>query len=766
MSDKKGELDGHIDRPITSRNQDRLGRAGFARSIAEAIAAWTEDDSLVIGLTGPWGSGKSSIKNMIVEIIREHHGPNVGVVDFNPWRYSGIVPIHDSFLREIGLALRKGLDWRNSRRLAAKWRSYSRLLSTGSELTGAVANAIRGGLIIAAPTLWVLGYFLASWARWAAVAVGAVLAGLAALMKASVTVADFVVSLIETRFPQGEETRESVKDEIENALDRRKGPIAIFVDDVDRLTSAETQQLFQLIKSNLDFPKTVYIPMFDRNQVESALEDISKGQGRQFLQKIIQVPFDVPAADQSAIDKVLTDGLDAMLGDVAIAETFDERRWGNLFVGSLRRFFSSLRHVKMYLATLRLHVGLLNRDGAFEVNMVDLIGVEALRVFEPDVHRRLPTLKEYLAPHVAMSRATASREKVVKDALEDLVAGASPANRSAVKELIKQLFPPVEWAFDGSHYDGGFQAKWLRDRRICSHEMFDRYFQMEIPTSDLPVGSIKALLGAMGDKGAVKAILREHAQQGSLKTLIQRMEAYTDEVPLDHAENFVTAVFDAGEDLPAYDRGFFEIGYDMHACRIVYHTLRRNPDPAWRGNVLLISARQTTGLFVPIKQISLEEGHEKEDATRSLVTVEDLGRLKEEGVRLIREAAAVGRLLSHPRLAYLLYRWGQWGSFDDVRQWVAKSVVDRKSAVQFIQGFLQKGSSAGVGDHVARTRWSIPLTEVEDFIDPSRLEDLLQGETSGSEAEEAQIAIAAYRRAMKRRREGRGDRPSPWDEDD
>jgi predicted KAP-like P-loop ATPase len=766
MTDETHEADDNIDRPITSRNQDRLGRAGFASAIADAIAAWTAGDSLVIGLTGPWGSGKSSIKNMVVEIIREHHGPNVGVVDFNPWRYSGIVPIHDSFLRELGQALRKGLDWRDARRLAAKWRSYSRLLSTGSEFATAVAGAVRGGLIIAAPTLWVLGYFLTSSARWTAVIVGSLLAGLAALMKGSVKVADFIASLLEARFVQGDESRESVKKEIENGLSGRKGPIAIFVDDVDRLTAAEIQQMFQLIKSNLDFPKTVYVLMFDRGQVESALSDLSQGQGRHFLQKIIQVPFDVPAADQSAIDKVLTDGLDAMLGDIAIAETFDRHRWGNLFVGSLRHFFSSLRHVKTYLATLRLNVGLLNRDGVFEVNIVDLIGMEALRVFEPDVHRRLSKLKEYLAPHAVMGRPTAAQEKTIKETLENLVGGASPPNQQSVKELIKQLFPPVEWAFDGSHYVADFQEGWLKDRRICSHDMFDRYFQLEIPTSDLPVGSIKALLRVVNDRDAAKAILREHAERGSLKTLIQRLEAYTDDVPLEHANNFVTAIFDAGEDLPAYDRGFFEIGYDMQACRLVYHVLKRHEDPAWRGRALLASVKQTTGLFVPIKQISLEEGHEKEDAKRSLVTAEDLGVLKEEGLRLIREAAAAGRLLSHPRLAYLLYRWGQWGSFDDAKEWVAETVVDRQSAVQFIQGFLQRGSSAGIGDHVARTRWSVPLKEIEDFVDSARLEDLLQGKASGPDAEEATMAIAAYRRAVKRRREGRGDRPSPWDEND
>jgi len=45
------------DRPIRSHQEDLLGRAGFAQSLANAIKQWKGKDSLVIALYGPWGSG-------------------------------------------------------------------------------------------------------------------------------------------------------------------------------------------------------------------------------------------------------------------------------------------------------------------------------------------------------------------------------------------------------------------------------------------------------------------------------------------------------------------------------------------------------------------------------------------------------------------------------------------------------------------------------------------------------------------------------------
>lgn len=62
------------DRPITSFAEDLLGRSDFAESLASAIEGWTDNDSLIIALYGPWGSGKSSMKNMALESLRKSKG--------------------------------------------------------------------------------------------------------------------------------------------------------------------------------------------------------------------------------------------------------------------------------------------------------------------------------------------------------------------------------------------------------------------------------------------------------------------------------------------------------------------------------------------------------------------------------------------------------------------------------------------------------------------------------------------------------------------
>jgi hypothetical protein len=64
MVDASSAMWSSADEPIDGAEQDRLSRNGFSRQLAKAIAGWAGRQSLTVAVTGVWGSGKSSIKNM------------------------------------------------------------------------------------------------------------------------------------------------------------------------------------------------------------------------------------------------------------------------------------------------------------------------------------------------------------------------------------------------------------------------------------------------------------------------------------------------------------------------------------------------------------------------------------------------------------------------------------------------------------------------------------------------------------------------------
>ncbi len=73
------------DAPIKSQSEDRFRRYPFAKRIAETIVARPDPGSLVVGIYGAWGEGKTSVLNFINSYMRDKE--SVVCVSFNPWRF-------------------------------------------------------------------------------------------------------------------------------------------------------------------------------------------------------------------------------------------------------------------------------------------------------------------------------------------------------------------------------------------------------------------------------------------------------------------------------------------------------------------------------------------------------------------------------------------------------------------------------------------------------------------------------------------------------
>ena len=57
------------DLPITRSSDDKLNRQSFAESLARVLLRSTFPTSFTVGLYGEWGSGKTSLLNMVIEQV-------------------------------------------------------------------------------------------------------------------------------------------------------------------------------------------------------------------------------------------------------------------------------------------------------------------------------------------------------------------------------------------------------------------------------------------------------------------------------------------------------------------------------------------------------------------------------------------------------------------------------------------------------------------------------------------------------------------------
>jgi hypothetical protein len=323
------------DRPVTALAEDTMGRTDFARALAEELLRPRADGGCVLGLTGAWGSGKTSLINMTVDAL----GDRAVVVQFNPWLFSGTEALVSLFFREIAKQLARRKTALTG--VAQKMATYGRLFAPAAALVGA------GGAVAAAAQA---------------------LEGLLAE-------------------PSAHEQREGLIAELAK-LERR---LVVVIDDVDRLRPDEVRDIVRLVRLVGDFPSTVYLLAFDRDRVEECLGEGSRDRGRAYLEKIVQATFDVPAAHTVDVHTVLREGLMGVLGDVEHSP-FDLEQWENLYSFVLGPLFTTPRDVARYLSVLPMTLGLIGD----EVALQDVLTLEAVRVLRPEVFAEIRTLSSAL----------------------------------------------------------------------------------------------------------------------------------------------------------------------------------------------------------------------------------------------------------------------------------------------------------------------------------------------------------------------------------
>ena len=93
------------DLPIMKSSEDKLNRESFVKSLANVILQSAFPTSFTVGLYGAWGSGKTSLLNMVIEQI-ERSSTDVVILRFNPWLCSDPKQLITQFFKQLASAIK------------------------------------------------------------------------------------------------------------------------------------------------------------------------------------------------------------------------------------------------------------------------------------------------------------------------------------------------------------------------------------------------------------------------------------------------------------------------------------------------------------------------------------------------------------------------------------------------------------------------------------------------------------------------------------
>ena len=229
-------------------NYDLLDRGALINQLYRTIISIKSEQSFVIGLTGEWGSGKTTLINNVKRKLKENNDEVIIVDNFDPWVFGTqealLVSMYDAILQKTGMKFS----------ISQNRNIIKRLSATIVNISSSFANVSGAGEL--------LNLFSAE--------------------------------------KDDSESINALKEEISMYLKSQKKTVVFIIDNVDRAEADNIIFLFKLIATIFDFPNLIYILSYDKKRIEEILNDTKKINPR-YIEKIIQREVHVPAIQQNQI---------------------------------------------------------------------------------------------------------------------------------------------------------------------------------------------------------------------------------------------------------------------------------------------------------------------------------------------------------------------------------------------------------------------------------------------------------------------------------
>lgn len=465
------------DEPISNRADDLFGRAKYADDIAHMLCSSSlNSSSFAVGLYGPWGSGKTSVVNLVVDSIQRKTN-SVLVMRFEPWNYLSTGQLIEQFFDELSHLIEIKLPSGTSNEVVESISGYAQaLLSSGAVLAAGSDPVLVSG----------------------ALAVSQGIALFSRLRKKKKT-EELTIAARKTKL---------IKQM--NKLDMR---VVVFVDDIDRLPNEQIRMLFQLVTSLANLPKVTYFLSFDEDVVIRALSSVQSCDGGEYLEKIIQIPLRLPNPSSVELRRFLFQGLQELGALYGFdPEHADTRRWICIRDEVVSRDIKTLRQAKRYLNALRAKLLLCGSS----VSFLDIVVLVNIELCEPSLVAWIVANRESLWGSAGSRISSGASQGQIKDhMLEGFKKEFPGARAEKILDLICILFPRV--ALDTGKVALYFERKGDLNG-IWRPDSFGMYFETNAGVgiavddvfaicNELDIDGIQALLNRyLGDNKAFRLI--------------------------------------------------------------------------------------------------------------------------------------------------------------------------------------------------------------------------------------------------------------------
>lgn len=669
------------DKPIDTCEQDLLGRASFSKQLGRAIYDYNGKDGLVIGLYGKWGSGKTSVINMAVNemiTLAEQENNMPLVMKFAPWNYSD----KDNLISIFFQSLKNKIELQDNEKMKKQ--------------VGKALNDYAGAFD-ALSLIPIVG------------------SGVAAILKS-------VAQAQGTNLMQSADL-EKTKELLESALVEAKKKIVIIIDDIDRLTNSQIRDVFQLVKQVADFSNVIYILAMDRKVVRRALQEVHNIDGNEYLEKIIQVPFEIPELRKSRLNSIFFSKLDEVVKEISDKIEWNDDYWTDIFQNCIEPYMNTLRDVNRVINTFQFKYGAMYRETSFE----DMLAITTIEVLEPELYRWIGNNKEAVCGGFMREFLSDSVNKIDYQKKYSEEFSSLGINPDKAINCIAAMFPVFAKDVNKNAFAYYSYSDIRSKMRVAYEGRFELYFMYDLEDIKISRNIINACIYKL-DTESIRNHLDKINKQGNIIYFLDEVRSLINNIPYERL-GLIASIFleMQGNFHGQNSKSIFTISANDIAERCIDDMMNRLKTEEDRFKIIYTAVKNLNSLNLGtmarrINRIELAYGRlagkeEKEEG--KIISLNHLREIEELYVSRIHDIVETVPFVDIKGFKFVFYLWESFEK-EGAKNYINEMFEDDVNKIRFVCMFADKWNETN------GCSWSFNPKTYSKYISDEEIFNLIQ----------------------------------------
>ena len=645
------------DSPIKDLGEDYLQQEKFVNRLKSVITDYNSQDSLTIQLRGEWGSGKSSVLNMLKNSLEEDSEKGPLVMYFNPWNFSTKNELIKSFFKELSVIFKENMGDEE----------FSKLND--------FLNLIMSSVVSLTPLFGADSFF-------------------------SIIANIFSNILIWiSKRSVDEKNLVDVKNKLNSLLIKNNCKIVVMVDDIDRLTNIEIEQVFQLTKSIADFSNMIYILAYDEKYAITALENNGIHQPKEYINKINQLQLDIPKANKLNLKEIFFERISEIIKKNHL--NFDYYIIEDIYYSYLTNYFSTIRDINRYLNTLSFYLPLIKE----RVYINDFLRLTILQVFEYDIYLKIKNNPEMFVESYDFDYLISNHipsiyyihEKKAKEFYEELYKLAD--NEEIVKKILYGLFPKLLYLEQNDKFKFKFNdSEYITDFRIASSRSFNYYFTFNNIDNIILDEEFEHIIHNLSSS-TFKETIDDLKRNNNLLSFLDHLHLYNSIFSNKKIQSYINIFLYYGDSFYCDDKTLsYNLQVSLKLSRfisILLYNLEESSYSNFSFNVLKNSLEKSDSLFLVMfiiyyfstendREITIFEDYHYD------IEFEEVNILKQIAVKKIIEITKSGNWEKVKNLNYVIYTYNLLigDEYDDSFSFIISEYSSEENLIKLIKSLL------------------------------------------------------------------------------